>query len=515
MSLTQPMSPPSRQPFGVIDPSRLRFLQSAKNQQNGISAPSLKRRLETSDLSDSENVDPSSSSGAKRTRNSLDEDVSKTTKTTTRFTFAPPSTPKRLHQTPLSQIIKRAPLPNSAPLRAPAGRSPKSKPAKAFSRRSIGSSYTRIDPPSFTKPHAAPRAPFSIADALHGTLNNTINTSVANFQSQSQSQTHTQTLQSTKITALDINNISSSSSKRHPKAWDFEIYADTEQDEMANLMEHSTCVLDISDDEDKSRNKDDRGKENIPPPSPLVGFGGQRVVDGGEVVNYNNNATAAADGADGTSRNVEMTDNEQRAALGELDVAHFVSVSKEEADEDEGEEEEKNENENERERERENASSTIDPTAIPLPPPTEQEDESSQLQSQSQSQSQEEKEKASGSESEACEIIASSSSTSSSSSSRPTSQPQPSSSNDTYYHYHHHHHHHHHNQQQKLHQNQYQYQNQPTLASHAAISALISSTAPVVVDTTTNTAAATSSSFPTGNEIEIWESGSAADEAEA
>ncbi|KKZ66974.1 hypothetical protein EMCG_07338 [[Emmonsia] crescens] len=510
MALTQPMSPPSRQPFGVIDPSRLRFLQSAKNQQNGITAPSLKRRLETSDLSDSENVDPSSPSGAKRTRNSLDEDVSKTTKTTkttTRFTFAPPPTPKRLHQTPLSQIIKRAPLPNSAPLRAPAGRSPKSKPAKAFSRRSIGSSYTRIDPPSFTKPHAAPRAPFSIADALHGTLNNTINTSLPNvqFQSQSQYQTHTQTLQATRITALDINNINSSSSKRHPKVWDFEIYADTEQDEMANLMEHSTCVLDISDDEDKSRNKDDRGKENIPPPSPLVGFGAQRVV---EVVNYNNNA-AAADGADGTSRNVEMTDNEPRAALGELDVAHFVSVSKEEVEEDEDEDEEE-EKKNENENERENAANTIDPTAIPLPPPTAQEEESSQLQSLSQSQ--EEKEKPAGSESEACEIIVSASSTSSSTSSSSSSQPQPSSSNDTYHHYHYHYHHH---QQQQVHQNHYQ--NKHTLASHAAISALISSTAPVVADTTATTATATSSSFLTGNEIEIeiWESGSAADEAEA
>ncbi|EER41044.1 conserved hypothetical protein [Histoplasma capsulatum H143] len=102
MALTQPVSPPARQPFGVIDPSRLRFLQSAKNQQNDPSAFNT----------------PS----AKRARGTGDEDVSKT-------------------------------------------------------------------------------AP--------GT----------------------------------VTNNSSRINRNHPKVWDFEIYTDTEQDEMANLMEHSTCMI--------------------------------------------------------------------------------------------------------------------------------------------------------------------------------------------------------------------------------------------------------------------------------
>ncbi|KAI5282331.1 hypothetical protein KEM52_003710, partial [Ascosphaera acerosa] len=48
-------------------------------------------------------------------------------------------------------------------------------------------------------------------------------------------------------------------------AWDFEIHADTQEDEITNLMEHSTSILDISDDGDRERRRAARGKENIPP----------------------------------------------------------------------------------------------------------------------------------------------------------------------------------------------------------------------------------------------------------
>ena len=50
-----------------------------------------------------------------------------------------------------------------------------------------------------------------------------------------------------------------------PKGWMFEIHEDTAKEEMGNLMEHSTCTLDISDDKCRQAAKDDRGKENIPP----------------------------------------------------------------------------------------------------------------------------------------------------------------------------------------------------------------------------------------------------------
>ena len=49
-------------------------------------------------------------------------------------------------------------------------------------------------------------------------------------------------------------------------SWFFDIYEDTPEELATNLMEHSTCTLDISSDEETSaRLKDDRGKENVPP----------------------------------------------------------------------------------------------------------------------------------------------------------------------------------------------------------------------------------------------------------
>ncbi|KAL8829405.1 MAG: hypothetical protein Q9170_006180 [Blastenia crenularia] len=54
--------------------------------------------------------------------------------------------------------------------------------------------------------------------------------------------------------------------KKSRKRWDFTIHEDTPDEELTNLMEHSTCTLDISDDENRGKFRDDRDKENIPPP---------------------------------------------------------------------------------------------------------------------------------------------------------------------------------------------------------------------------------------------------------
>ncbi|KAI4128301.1 MAG: hypothetical protein LQ338_002800 [Usnochroma carphineum] len=54
--------------------------------------------------------------------------------------------------------------------------------------------------------------------------------------------------------------------KKTRKAWDFVIREDTPEEELTNLMEHSTHTLDISDDENRGKFRDDRDKENIPPP---------------------------------------------------------------------------------------------------------------------------------------------------------------------------------------------------------------------------------------------------------
>ncbi|KAM6518834.1 hypothetical protein FSOLCH5_007597 [Fusarium solani] len=53
-------------------------------------------------------------------------------------------------------------------------------------------------------------------------------------------------------------------------SWFFEIHEDTPEQEMTNLLQHSTCVLDISSDEESERKRsrdraEGRDKENIPP----------------------------------------------------------------------------------------------------------------------------------------------------------------------------------------------------------------------------------------------------------
>lgn len=50
-------------------------------------------------------------------------------------------------------------------------------------------------------------------------------------------------------------------------SWFFDIHEDTEEELATNLMEHGACTLDISSDEETSRReRDNRGKENVPPP---------------------------------------------------------------------------------------------------------------------------------------------------------------------------------------------------------------------------------------------------------
>ena len=122
--------------------------------------------------------------------------------------------------------------PSSAP--AAAGRSPKNKKLGILSRRRMTSSpFTRINPPTFSVGGSQTSQPFSIDAALAGT-----------------------------VPALALK----SKSGLRTRGWHFDIHEDTPDEEMANLMEHSTCTLDISDDEAGSPFKGDKdNKENIPP----------------------------------------------------------------------------------------------------------------------------------------------------------------------------------------------------------------------------------------------------------
>lgn len=54
--------------------------------------------------------------------------------------------------------------------------------------------------------------------------------------------------------------------KKTRKGMDFKIHEDTPDELLTNLMDHSTCTLDISDDENRGKFRDDCDKENVPPP---------------------------------------------------------------------------------------------------------------------------------------------------------------------------------------------------------------------------------------------------------
>lgn len=200
------------------------------------------------DDEDSENVDPASF-GSKRsktfdgtpTKKILSVSTYRTTPSTEPSIFLTSagqnSTSSHPFGSGLGMKRKAEALPaSSTPLTAPAGRSPKHKRVGILSRKqSSFSPFRRIDPPSFNLANTSREGvPFSLDAALSGTL-------------------------STHVVSKDLTGESV------PKGWIFDIHEDTADQEAANLMEHSACTLDISDDESVSLKHEDKGKENIPP----------------------------------------------------------------------------------------------------------------------------------------------------------------------------------------------------------------------------------------------------------
>ena len=109
------------------------------------------------------------------------------------------------------------------------------------------SPFTRVDPPKFS---TSSGLGFSIDAALSGTI-----PSYASRQRHSSAS-------SSKDIALPV----SLHEPQSKDSWFFDIHEDTPEELATNLMEHSTCTLDISSDEESvARMKDERGKENVPP----------------------------------------------------------------------------------------------------------------------------------------------------------------------------------------------------------------------------------------------------------
>lgn len=219
-----------RQPFASLDTPRVRSLlkskMNLKNQQNGAILSGKRQPLSEVDT---ENIDPTTfKSSTKRKRVSDEDDENEPVKNTIKpmktsritLTTIKPNAAPRVPVTPPKASLS---TPKSAPTLKPAGRSPQAKPCKPFARRST---IMKSRPESASKKSV--HRPFSLAAALAS------------------------------------GKPTSQTAPKAPASWSFDIYVDSEQEEMTNLMQHSTCVLDISDDEGKVETSG-RGKENIPP----------------------------------------------------------------------------------------------------------------------------------------------------------------------------------------------------------------------------------------------------------
>lgn len=141
-------------------------------------------------------------------------------------------------QRPFKSPRKFAPLP-------PIDRSPKSKRVGILSKHRVSASpFTRVDPPSFGSSKTGGGLPFSIDAAIAGT--------VAAHKLRKAGRTKEPIAE----TVLD----------GMPQGWMFDIYTDGKDEEDSNLMQHSACTLDISDDETSmSKMYDQENKENVPP----------------------------------------------------------------------------------------------------------------------------------------------------------------------------------------------------------------------------------------------------------
>lgn len=184
----------------------------------------------------------------------------------------------------------------SSPLSAPAGRSPtRGKRAGLLSsRRRTAGPYTRVDPPGFGlgASTGSSSAPFSLDAALKGTIPSYSKRSSATVASSSRS--------------ADLGDLHSADSKTD---WFFDIHEDSPEQEMTNLLQHSTCVLDISSDEEsETRLLRERaeGKENVPPADDTSQTSQQRAA----------RATADID---------DMIFEQERNPLGEMNVRDFYA----------------------------------------------------------------------------------------------------------------------------------------------------------------------------------------------
>ncbi|KAI1100255.1 hypothetical protein F4804DRAFT_319472 [Jackrogersella minutella] len=306
------MAAVTRQPFAPLDGARLQTLTSLKNRQNALSASSSPVKRKASDSLDTdnfENVDPLSYSKRSKGSDSVFKDsplkpssfVLTKSASAGDISLASPPKPAAPRQrsllNPKSPVAKiNTSVAKPSPLSAPAGRSPTrgKKIGILSSRRRTGGGYSRIEPPAFGLSSKA-SAPFSLDAALKGTISNYTGRNGSSSLAKSPLSS-----------SLDFSGSLDESDAK--SSWFFDIHEDTPEQEMTNLLQHSTCVLDISSDEEsESRRQRERaeGKENVPPM---------------DDVSQTSRPRASRQAADD-----EMVFEKERNPLGEMDVREYYS----------------------------------------------------------------------------------------------------------------------------------------------------------------------------------------------
>ncbi|CAL3970258.1 unnamed protein product [Diplocarpon coronariae] len=262
----------SRQPFAPLTSSRLHNLTSLKNRQNALSSPSKRKATIFDDDNDAENIDPVAFLSPKRAKQSdgthaaspRDALCKPANYLLTRAppppgfssvkTTAAPTPPRR------ATLIARPPaasrIETRVPLSAPAGRSPTRKRIGILNRRKTASPFTRVDPPRFSSSSSGLGVGFSIDAALSGTI-----PSYSSRQAPAAATPAPAPFTAPQELAIPVLH-----TEVARESWFFEIHEDTEEELATNLMEHGACTLDISSDEESAaRERESRGKENVPP----------------------------------------------------------------------------------------------------------------------------------------------------------------------------------------------------------------------------------------------------------
>ncbi|CAK7216931.1 hypothetical protein SCUCBS95973_002980 [Sporothrix curviconia] len=333
----------ARQPFAPLDGARLQALTSTKNRQNAVQPLASKRKAAVwSESEDTENVDPHLSAkrskgvnGSNGSNNSNNNMLKKPAFTLTKASLSSVANifdakPSSLSTSPRAVLKPRAPstkmsakFSSTSPIRSPmtasslpssltstpsfsslAGRSPiraSRRGGLLTSKRRASSGLARA---SSASSNFGASAPFSLDAALKGTL--------SSFDARLAASALPTTSLLDETTGLDAS-------------WEFTIHEDTPEQEMTNLLQHSTCVLDISSDEEseqkaKRERAEGRDKENIPPPN-----------DVSQTSTARSEHTAAAAVAVSASSTDEMSVDKARNPLSQLNAADFYAEGCDEA----------------------------------------------------------------------------------------------------------------------------------------------------------------------------------------